>query len=397
MFRIIFWGMLLTSGSKMVKSQVNDQKPESKFITNFHFRQLSGGVILIKATFNDIPDSLNFILDTGSGAISLDSTTAAEFNIPNYPSGLKISGIAGVRPVNVSRNNRLNFPGLSIDSLDFFINNYDILSSVYGFRIDGVIGHSFFSRYIVAIDYDKLIISVYTPGTFKYPRGSYFLKPVIRSLPIQSLMIEDERTINGNFYLDTGAGLCFLLTSKFVSDSSFLKKKRKLVPILVQGMGGKKALELTVIKRVKIGRFVFRNVPTNIFDDEFNALSYPHIGGLIGNDILRRFNVVINYKEGLFALKPNTHFRDLFDYSYSGMNMYMDENGQIIIDDIMKNSPAERYGLKNGDVVIGINKNLSNDLTTYRNLIQDVSKKVSFLILRDGKIEDVRVKIGKIR
>ena len=46
--------------------------------------------------------------------------------------------------------------GLTIDSLDFHVNDYDILSSVYGDRIDGIIGYSFFSRYIVKIDYDSI-------------------------------------------------------------------------------------------------------------------------------------------------------------------------------------------------------------------------------------------------
>ncbi|HEU5364293.1 MAG TPA: signal protein PDZ, partial [Hanamia sp.] len=50
------------------------EKP-AKFITSFPFKQLSGGVILLKAQFNNITDTFNFILDTGSGGISLDSTT----------------------------------------------------------------------------------------------------------------------------------------------------------------------------------------------------------------------------------------------------------------------------------------------------------------------------------
>ncbi len=72
------------------------EKP-AKFITKFPFRQLNGGVILVQAKFDKIPQPLNFILDTGSGAISLDSATTAEFNIPHVPSGKSINGIAGVQ------------------------------------------------------------------------------------------------------------------------------------------------------------------------------------------------------------------------------------------------------------------------------------------------------------
>ena len=86
------------------------EKP-TKLITRFPFKQLSGGVILVQAKFNKIAQPLNFILDTGSGAISLDSATTAEFHIPHIPSGKSINGIAGVREVDYSKNNTLNFPG----------------------------------------------------------------------------------------------------------------------------------------------------------------------------------------------------------------------------------------------------------------------------------------------
>ena len=37
---------------------------------------------------------------------------------------------------------------------------------------------------------------------------------------------------------------------------------------------------------VQIGHFRFRNVPTYIYNDEFNVTSYPFVGGLLGNDLL---------------------------------------------------------------------------------------------------------------
>ena len=52
------------------------EKP-AKLITKFPFRQLNGGIILVQAKFNSVAQPLNFILDTGSGAISLDSSTTA--------------------------------------------------------------------------------------------------------------------------------------------------------------------------------------------------------------------------------------------------------------------------------------------------------------------------------
>ncbi|MBK8141318.1 MAG: hypothetical protein IPK57_10005 [Chitinophagaceae bacterium] len=45
---------------------------------------------------------------------------------------------------------------------------------------------------------------------------------------------------------------------------------------------------------------------------------------------------------------PQYHFSDVFDYSYSGVELYL-IGGRIILGDIAKGSPAEACGLKEGD------------------------------------------------
>ncbi len=35
------------------------------------------------------------------------------------------------------------------------VNNYDILTSVYGEKVDGILGYTFFSRYLIRVDYDS--------------------------------------------------------------------------------------------------------------------------------------------------------------------------------------------------------------------------------------------------
>ena len=59
----------------------------------------------------------------------------------------------------------LHLPGLSIDSLNFHINNYEILTQVYGERIDGIVGYSVLSRYIIKVNYDSSYIEFWTRGT----------------------------------------------------------------------------------------------------------------------------------------------------------------------------------------------------------------------------------------
>src|SRR5688572_5861143 len=96
--------------------------PQAKFITRFPFKVFSGGVIVIKACYENKKDSFNFILDTGSGGISLDSSTCSEFNIETTKTDTTITGIGGLRKVSFVFNKKLHFPGVTVDKLNFHIN-----------------------------------------------------------------------------------------------------------------------------------------------------------------------------------------------------------------------------------------------------------------------------------
>ncbi|RYZ54101.1 MAG: signaling protein, partial [Chitinophagaceae bacterium] len=266
----------------------------ARMLTKFKFIQLTGGVILLQGKFDTFKDTLNFVLDTGSGGISLDSTTALYFGVKPEPSSRLIRGIAGVRTVSFLNHKKLHLPGLTIDSLNFHVSNYDILTAVYGERIDGIIGYSVFSRYIIKINYDSTQVEFWTKGAIKYPRGGHMLRPSIGSLPVHSARARDEKAIETRFLIDLGAGLNVLFSRDFIKDSSLLRKNRKLYVKEAEGLGGKVDMHLTVMKEFRLGPYKFRNVPINVFDDDYNVTSYPQLGGLIGNDLLRRFNVVIN-------------------------------------------------------------------------------------------------------
>jgi hypothetical protein len=186
-----------------------------------------------------------------------------------------------------------------------------------------------------------------------------------------------------------------LLNAEMVQDSSLLKSKKKIYPTEAEGLGGKKAMNLTVIKEVRVGPYKFRNVPVYIFDDEFNVTAYPVLGGLIGNDILRRFNVILNYPEQQIYIRPNKHYTDSFDYSYTGLGMYL-INGAITVTEIMAHSPAEEAGFQVGDVVIGVENDLSGNIQSYKTLLQNARTKVKVLVSRNGELIIVPIKVRSI-
>lgn len=351
---------------------------------------------MLQARFGNVKDTLNFILDTGSGGISLDSATCAEFNIPLRRSDTTITGIGGIRRVSFAFDQTLNLPGLKIEHLNFHVNNYEVLSSVYGEKVDGIIGYSFFSRYIVKINFDSSMIEVYSPGSMQYPKDGTVLHPAFTNLPIQWLDIKDRKKTGFNFYFDTGAGLCLLLSEKFAKDSAILLSRRKPVLTQAEGMGGKLQMRLTIIKEVKIGPYKFKSIPTYLYKDDYNVTSYPYTGGLLGNDLLRRFNMIVNYPNREIFLEPNSHFSEEFDYAYTGLGIYL-VDGKIMVEDVIEGSPADKAHFRVGDQILAVNKNFSLNMQVYKTILQKPWDAIPVLIKRDGLLKELTINTVSIR
>jgi len=67
-----------------------------------------------------------------------------------------------------------------------------------------------------------------------------------------------------------------------------------------------------------LGSYVLNNVITHLttnsgLNDFFN--------GIIGGEILHRFNVVFDYEREQLLLKPNAHLQEPFEYDMSGLSL----------------------------------------------------------------------------
>jgi hypothetical protein len=359
--------------------------PPSRELTKISFTQFTGGVIVFKALLDDFKDSLTFVLDTGSGGISLDSATVAGLGLhPSEPERM-IRGIGGTRKVGFLKDRQLKINNLVVDSLDFHIIDYEVLSALYGEKIDGIVGYSLLSRYILKIDYENQLLSFWSNGTIKYPKGGYTMRPRITTIPYLLSEVKDASKQEFNYLFDIGAGLTVLFSEDYMEEKNFLKSKRKRYLKQGEGLGGKVSFDLSVMKELKIGPYKFRNVPINIFDDEHNITSYPTYGGLIGNDVFRRFNCILNYRSRQIHIVPNKFYRDPFDYAYSGLELYLVE-GNAVVGDIPKGSPADIAGLIPGDEVLAVNKKFGMSLNELKHALQAVYGRVEVIIKRNDSL-----------
>jgi predicted metalloprotease with PDZ domain len=161
-------------------------------------------------------------------------------------------------------------------------------------------------------------------------------------------------------------------------------------------LGGKKEMQLTTLKNFSIGPFRFHHIPTYVFDDSYDVTNYPQLGGLIGNDLLRRFNLILNYSKSEIYLMPNGAYYQPFDYSYSGLTIGLVE-GKILVTDVMKDSPAEKAGFREGDIVLMVNGDGRQNVQVYQELLRTIGPRVKVLVRREeGDLAYLSLKVKSI-
>jgi predicted aspartyl protease len=354
-----------------------DTQEPAKLLAEFSFSKYLGGIVLLQGQIEAHKDTLNFILDTGSGGISLDSSTCERLQIENRLTDTFLAGIGEKRRVRFAFNKKLKMGGMTIDSLDFHINDYSLLTHVDGRKIDGVIGYSFLKRFIVAIDYENSLIRIYSPGKMEYPKNGYAFKPKLNTVPIQNGVVMDRNSFEGDFYFDLGAKMELVFSKRFVTENKVFLKRRKHYLIGVEGVGGKEQMQVSVVKKLVIGPYTFKNVPTYVYDDVHNVTNYPQNFGLIGSGIYSKFNLILNFPNKEIFMKPNSSFDAPFDYSYTGLSIYAKEE-RCLIYDVSPDSPAEMAGLRSDDEIVSIDNISYSNVQGCRNAL---AKKNAFVVL----------------
>jgi hypothetical protein len=369
---------------------------QSRNLSTIPFLQVTGGVIIVQAQLLPFPDTLQFIFDTGSSGISLDSSTVKYLGLQPAYTGQLIRGVGGIREVPMLQNKSLKIGQLQADSLNFYVNDYTVLTSIYGVRIDGVIGYALLSRFIVQVDYEKQQMNWYTPGPFVYPRHGYLLQPQINKLPACQVQIKDMKADSTTMMIDIGAGLNLLFSNRYLAKSSVLDSSRNYWTTSGEGIGGQIDLRLTVLPKFRIGPYRFKKIPSTLFEDPYNATNFPTWSGLIGSDLLRRFNIVLNYPSKEIHIRPNRYYYEPFDYSYTGMELYL-INNQTEVGFVAPSSPAALAGIEVGDQILAINKVIAGSLDNYKAELNHAKKKITLLYKRANKIETAEIKVIHIK
>ncbi len=113
----------------------------------------------------------------------------------------------------------------------------------------------------------------------------------------------------------------------------------------------------------------------------------------MGNVILQRFNIIIDYVREEVYLKPNKYFTEAFKFDRSGMSVIVtgEQLNKYIVLNVIKDSPAGEVDIRKGDeirVLNGVPANLRGLENILRFLRKKPGKRVRLLIKRgDERIQ----------
>jgi Aspartyl protease len=233
---------------------------------------------------------VQFAMDTGAIYTIVDSSLAQRQKLPDL-GATSLRG-AGSGSAPAKRVGELSFRagGLTFKLPDVIA--VDLSQTGTGKPLDGLLGFEFFSRYVVAMNFDKGTLSLYAADGYAYPDTGAAIPLVLkppRAFVKVSVAAQGVGAEEHELRLDSGS-------NDEVDDDIVLRSsgpKRNITGGV--GLGSTFATLLGTVSELRIGPYVLHDLSSAT-------------GGvqLIGGGVLQRFNIVYDFSRSVMYLAPRT-------------------------------------------------------------------------------------------
>src|SRR5688500_5211399 len=343
---ILFDAVDLLEGKKKVSIPFN-------FVNNF--------IILDVKIFGSIP--VHLIFDTGAEHVILFKRQYTDILRAPYDKRIPIMGSDLSRQIYalITRNALLEVAGLPSTPYDLLVleEDYFNLEEIIGTSIDGLIGGGFFKNLVIQLDYRNLRMILHDPAQFDPPEGYTALPIEIRiNKPYidATASLQDGSVVEVDLLIDTGAGVPLLLHTN--SHPSLKLPDQYIRGKLGMGLGGYLEGFIGRINKLTVGGIEFPGIITSFQDikDEFLQNKDRFRNGILGNQLLSRLNVYLDYNRGQLWLKPTKSRSKPFAMDKSGLVIfaYGLEFNQFIVKDIIPGSPASETDVLPEDEILSL-------------------------------------------
>lgn len=336
---------------------------EDELILPFEYKN---GFVLLTVKYNNFLP-LIFIVDTGAEhTILFERALNDLFGLP-YDQTVQILGsdLSEIMYAFICRNVPIRLSDNLTVNRDIVVLEEDKmrLDEITGIPIDGIIGASFFRNLIVRFNFRKNQIHFYHPDRFDYSELNEHNKLSV-TIKNGKPYLDTQTTVNAEnsgekleLLVDTGASIPLLLHNR---EGSEIELPQKVIPgNLAMGLGGSLKGYVGKVKKLEMGIFKFENLISyfqTLKLDSTTAIYQPDRDGIIGTELLSRFDLYIDYLNDHLYLKPNKNFRKKFNYDRSGLILlaFGPKLDKFYVKRIIPNSPASDVGVKEGDIITRI-------------------------------------------
>ncbi|WP_118973621.1 pepsin/retropepsin-like aspartic protease family protein [Taibaiella koreensis] len=253
--------------------------------------------IHIKGSINSSQE-LDFIFDTGASYFVLTEKGLRKSTVV-LDGFTENMGVGGLSTEKTSSRNNLQLGKLHWKGLPLLF--YDYKGSLHA---DGIVGFNIFENKIVEIDYDKglLILHQKLPATI----SGYSRLPTKHGVDgtfVECTLLKGSEIGRGWFLFDTGGSLAVAISGDFAEKYGLRRHLQVTGRSEVKGTGSNvNKAETAVLPGLSLAGFVVPNVPVQL---NVGSSGYYESAGIMGNAVLKRFNTLIDYQNGIIYIKPN--------------------------------------------------------------------------------------------
>jgi len=312
--------------------------------------------VWLKASVNGGPPA-NFIFDTGASISLLDSAYAAKIGLKTEgrQQGQGAGAVGGASFAVLPSLQVVAADGDGIELKDVHVavlSVNGILAPYFWQDCAGVIGFDFIDHFVDEIDFDGRVLTLYDPKTFQHSgRGTAIPMTLAGHTPVVKLKLDGE--LEGDFRVDVGSGSTVDLHTPFVAKNGLMAKATRFVDAVGGGFGGTFVSRVVRMKKLEIGPYSWTEPLVTLSQAKEGAFTSEDYAGNIGNRILERFKVTLDYERRQMWLEPGKLYPRRDVMTRTGMQLTRSAD-TVKVADVLAGSAAEKAGLSAGDVVTAL-------------------------------------------